>query len=173
MCQHHLDSNWPQIKKSLRASQLFKELRSDCQGAHASADGTMSTLNRHLILAVHGDSHKADACGDMTMYLRHPNSQVDNGMRSVNHEHGSMRNNFALIHWQSCYSRNGRSHLPWTTAEDLYKLWPASETEMVPFANVCQIHYRMIVMKWHGPRSGETQFCCFNEGVTSCFCDRC
>ena len=61
-------------------------------------------------------------CEGSTGYLRHPNSQVDNGMRSVNHEHGSMRNHLALIHWQGCYSRNWRPDLPWIEEVDLHKL---------------------------------------------------
>ena len=35
--------------------------------------------------------------------LRHANPQIDNSMWSVNHEHGSVCNDLALIHGQGCY----------------------------------------------------------------------
>jgi hypothetical protein len=36
-------------------------------------------------------------------HLRHAYAQVDNGMRPVNHEHGPVRNDPALIHGQRHY----------------------------------------------------------------------
>ncbi len=36
-------------------------------------------------------------------HLRHAYAQVDNGMGPVNHEHGPVRNDLALIHGQRHY----------------------------------------------------------------------
>ena len=45
-------------------------------------------------------------------HLWHPNAQVDNGMRPINHEHGSVSNDFALVHWQRADGGNGCPHFP-------------------------------------------------------------
>lgn len=49
---------------------------------------------------------------DVVNYLWHAYAKVHNGVGTVNHEHGTMCNDLALVHWQGLNGGYGRPHLP-------------------------------------------------------------